>query len=392
MSKLNRNIIILGIVSLFTDIGSEMLAPVLPLFLANVLQADKTAIGLIEGIAGSTASILKLFSGYLTDKMQSRKPLILAGYGLSALVKPLLLIATGWPLVLLYRFLDRIGKGIRTSPRDAVIADACTAGERGTAFGFHKMMDTTGAALGPVIAFIILSVAPEQYKWVFVAAIIPGILATLTILFIRDSKSCNSEKKPLPSLHFKVFGKDYVKFLALAAVFTIATYSDAFLLLRAQDFGVKARFIPLLLLYSNVIQAILSMPAGILSDRIGRKKLIIAGYSIFALMGLGFAFGSRQWHAWALFTLLGLFNAATAGNQRVLVVDLVKPEVRGTALGTYHAVIGLAALPSGLLAGFLWQSAGAGISFLFSSCLAAAAAVLLIGWKWEKGIRFVPNK
>ncbi len=378
MGKLNRNIIILGIVSLFTDISSEMLTPILPLFLANVLHTDKILIGLIDGIAQSTASILKVFSGHLSDRFQRQKPLIMAGYGLSALVKPLLLVATGWPLILLYRFLDRIGKGIRTSPRDAIIANASAVGKLGKSFGFHKTMDTIGAAIGPLLAFLILSLYPGQYKLVFLAAIIPGILATLIIFFIRERENIKEPKKTTLSLNFKIFGREYVLMLGVTAIFTLAQFSEAFLLLRAQDFGVEVRFIPLLLLYSNVVQAILSMPAGMLSDRIGRKKLIFSGYIVFSLMSIGFTFGSKQWHAWALFTLFGLFSAATAGNQRALVVDLVKPAIRGTALGTYHATTGFLALPTGLIAGFLWQTAGAEIAFLYSSLLAAVAAILLL--------------
>lgn len=377
MGKINRNVLSLGIVSLLTDLSSEMLTPVLPLFLANVLKVDKSIIGLIEGIAESTASLLKVYSGWLSDRITARKPLIFAGYGLSALVKPLLLLAAGWPIVLVYRFLDRIGKGIRSSPRDAVIADSVAETDRGMAFGFHKMMDTTGAVLGPLIAYLLLAKSPLAFTKVFWAAIIPAILGVVCILvFVQDKKGESRGQKPLPSFNLSLLGPDFGKFLIVVLLFSLATFSEAFLALRAQDMNIKASVIPLLFLFFNLVAAALAYPTGVISDRLGRKGMLLLGYLIFCLVNLGFAFGNKPIHAWLLFGLFGLYAAATAGVQKALVVDLVAPELRGTALGTYNCAVGIAAFPASLIAGVLWQSLGAPVTFLFAAVLSLMASLL----------------
>lgn len=378
MKKLNRNVLSLGIVSLLTDLSSEMLAPVLPLFLSNVLKVDKSIIGLIEGIAESTASLLKVYSGWLSDKISGRKPLILTGYGLSAAVKPLLFIATGWPLVLVYRFLDRIGKGIRSSPRDAIIADSVSETDRGMAFGFHKMMDTVGAVIGPVVAYFLLANSPSAYTKVFWAALIPAVLGVICILlFLQDKKGEGRGTKPLPSFNLGL-GTEFGKFLAVVFLFGLATFSEAFLALRAQDMDIKPGNIPLLFLCFNLIAAALAYPIGIVSDRVGRKVMLLLGYLVFSIINLGFAFGDRPIHAWLLFALFGVYTAATAGVQKALVVDLVSPELRGTALGTYHSVVGITAFPASLIAGMLWQNLGAPAAFLFASVLSFLASLMFI--------------
>ncbi|MFZ3171546.1 MAG: MFS transporter [Carboxydocellales bacterium] len=377
MNKLSKNIWALGVVSLLTDLSSEMLTPVLPLFLANVLKVDKSIIGLIEGIAESTASLLKVYSGWLSDRINARKILIFAGYGLSALAKPILLLATGWPTVLGYRFVDRIGKGIRSSPRDAIIADSIAETDRGMAFGFHKMMDTTGAVLGPLVAYLILAKYPFAFSKVFWAAIIPAVLGVACILFfVRDKKIIRAAAKPLPSFNIRVMGPSFGKFLIVILLFSLATFSEAFLALRAQDMNIKLAAVPLLFLFFNLIAALLAYPTGVISDRIGRKGTLLFGYSLFCLVNLGFAFGAKPIHAWLLFALFGLYSGATAGVQKAMVVDLVAPELRGTALGTYNSAVGIAAFPASLLAGILWQNFGAPAPFIFAAVISLIASIL----------------
>ena len=375
--KLNKNITYLGLVSLFTDVSSEMLGAVIPLFLNNVLKVDKSIIGLIEGVAESTASLLKVFSGWISDKTKHRKPWILGGYGLSTLVKPILLVAVNWPTILLYRFLDRIGKGIRTSPRDAVIADFAPAEARGKAFGFHRMMDTIGAVIGPALAFLLMpasasgSFQAASYRPIFLAALVPGILAVLVIVFlVREKEKESKDAKPLPTFRLSNFSPDYIKFIIISVLLNLAVITDAFLILRAQDLGVKAKLIPLILLFFNLIQVSFSLPAGIVSDYLGRRKVIIVGYLIFGATSLGFAYANSPSYVWLLFALNGLFAALTGGVQRAFVVDLVHCDVRGTALGTFNAISGITALPSGLMTGFLWKVYGAKIAFLFGAVLA----------------------
>jgi len=382
--KIDKNITFLGLVSLFTDISSEMLAAVIPLFLNNALKADKSVIGLIEGVAESAASLLKVVSGRLSDKTRRRKPWVLAGYGLSTTVKPLLLLATGWPAVLLYRFFDRIGKGIRTAPRDAIIADYASVLERGKAFGFHRTMDTIGAVLGPALAFALMPATPEgslhlsSYRNVFLASLVPGIIALLIIVFlVKEKERKKGTPGESPAILFSDFSADFKKFLVVSVVLNLAVITDAFLLLRAQELGIPARFIPLVLLYYNIIQALLSMPAGIVSDYIGRKKVIIIGYLVFALMSMGFAFACRLYQVLVLFAMLGFFTALTNGVQRAYVVDLVSHNVRGTALGTFNAITGITALPSGLITGVLWQLYGAKTAFVFGALLAISGILML---------------
>jgi MFS family permease len=278
-----RNVFILGLVSLFMDISSEMIYPLIPLYLNNVLHASKTSIGVIEGIAESTASILKIFSGWLSDRLGKRKALIFWGYGISVFSRPILATASSWMHVLLYRFTDRVGKGVRTAPRDAIIADSTPKHILGKAFGFHRSMDTVGAMIGPGIAFALMGVFHDSFQTVFWLSIIPGVLAILTIaLFVKDVQGSRGSEKPKISL--KGVDKKFGMFLFIVAVFTLGKTSDAFLVLRAQDLGVRTGLIPILYLVFNLVSASLSTPAGIIADKVGKRRVILASYLLFSLV------------------------------------------------------------------------------------------------------------
>lgn len=378
-SGLSPNVVVAGLVSLFTDISSEMIVPVLPLFLAGTLKAPAGAIGLIEGIAESTASILKVFSGWLSDRAGRRKPLMLAGYGFSNAIKPLFGFAGSWTQVLAIRFADRFGKGVRGAPRDALIADSTTKENRGKAFGFHRAMDTAGAAIGPLSAFWIVNRFEGNYRAVFFWSALPGLIAVLLlILFLREKKPESGSARELPHLGFRALDRKFAFFTLAATAFALGNSSDAFLILRAQNLGMAPAIIPLAYFSFNATYSLLSLPLGSLSDRLGRRPVLVAGYIVFAVIYLGFAVASRSVHAWILFVAYGLYYAATEGIQKAYIADLVAPGQRGTAIGTFNALTGLAALPASLVGGFLWQAFGPAATFLYGSALAALATILLL--------------
>lgn len=375
---ITRNVFIAGIVSLLTDISSEMIYPVLPLFLANVLGVGAVTIGLIEGIAETTASLIKVFSGWLSDRIGLRKPLMVAGYGLSDLIKPFLAITGAWWQVLGIRFADRVGKGIRGAPRDALIADSTPKEQRGKAFGFHRGLDTVGAAVGPLLAFGILAVMDNNYRMVFALSAIPGLLAIVVlVVFLREKPSERREVAP-PRLGFASLGRGFIVFGLISTLFTLGNSSDAFLILRAQDIGLAAFLVPLAYFAFNVVYSLLAMPLGSLSDKVGRRVVIVSGYLIFAGVYLGFAFASVAWAVWGLFAVYGVYYALTEGVQRAYVADLVPPSVRGSAMGTYNALVGISALPASVIGGLLWQSIAPSATFLYGAAFAVLAAILLI--------------
>ena len=369
-----RNVFVLGLVSLFMDISSEMIYPLIPLYLNNVLHTSKTSIGVIEGIAESTASILKIFSGWLSDRLGKRKALIFWGYGISVFSRPILASATSWMHVLIYRFTDRVGKGVRTAPRDAIIADSTRKEILGKAFGFHRSMDTVGAMIGPGIAFALMGVFHDSLQTVFWVSIIPGALAILTIaLFVKDVQGSRGTEKPKISL--KGFDKKFRVFLFIVAIFTLGKTSDAFLVLRAQDLGVRTGLIPVLYLVFNLVSASLSTPAGIMADRVGKRRVILASYLLFSLVFLGFAFATNELHAWILFGIYGIFVAINEGVQRAYVATIIKPEIKGTGYGIYHTVIGLAALPSSIIGGALWQNIGPQALFFYGAAMSLLSCI-----------------
>jgi MFS family permease len=376
---MNRVILVIGLVSLFTDLSSNMIIPILPIYLTTVLHIPLTSIGIIEGIAESTASILKLFSGWITDRFGKHKLLMLIGYGLSNLTKPFFALSATWSQVLVLRFSDRFGKGIRTSPRDALLADATTKEDRGRSFGFRRALDALGAALGPLVAFGILALYAGNYQLVFWLSVIPGVIAIFLILFFIKETPANLtlKQRSLPKISFKQ-NRRFLAFTFIATLFTIGNFSDAFLALRAQDAGMVIALIPLAFFVMNLSSSMFSMPIGILSDRIGRRPVLISGYIIFALIYYGFGAVNHTSWIWVLFVLYGLYYAFTDGIQKAYIADLVPEGQRGTAMGTFNALTGIAALPASIIAGFLWHSFGPEVAFTASSGIAILAALLML--------------
>lgn len=377
------NVRMMGVVSLLTDASSEMVYPVLPLFLVNVLGAPVSAIGLIESLAEAAASFMKLASGWLSDHVGRRKPLIALGYTLSNLVKPVLALTQTWPAVLGLRVTDRLGKGIRTAPRDALIAESCSEESRGRSFGVHRALDTLGAAIGPFVAWAVLSLHSDGYRTVFIISAVPGVLAILVaLLAVRETGKGKRDGKAL-KVSFKDFSKPLAAFTAISFVFGVANSSDAMLILRAQDLGAKAATIPLMYVVFNLVGALLAAPLGARSDKVGRRRLLIFGFAGYALVYLGFALAHSPVAPWLLFALYGVPYAATEGMTRAYVVDLAGPERRGTVLGAYTFVLGLGALVSSSLAGVLWDAVSHSAPFALSAALMGASSLaLLAAGKW----------
>lgn len=383
---LSRNVFVFGFVSLLNDWSSEITVRILPLFLANVLGVKTSVIGLIEGVADSTATFLKMFSGWFSDKWGKRKPLVLAGYALSSLSKPLFYFANTWPFVLVLRFLDRVGKGVRTSPKDALIADSTEADRQGRAFGYSRAMDPLGAVLGLLTAAALIALGAHVVKTMTMAtfrmlvllAAGPALIGVLlVVLFIRDQAASGEKRKP-PRLSLKGYDRRFKTFLAITVVFTLGNSSDAFLILRAQQIGLSLVEILVLLALFNLLTALVAVPAGILSDRIGRTRIIIAGWLIYGAVYLGFAFVTRAWQIWGLYILYGAYYGATEGVGKALVADVVTAsEKRGTAFGLYNAAVGISALPASFIAGLLWQKWGPAAPFLFGAALSLAAVAAL---------------
>ncbi len=373
---LSRNIVCLGLVSLFTDLSTEMAYPIIPVFLNEVLKVQPLFIGLVEAIAESTASILKTFSGYISDRLKKRKLFVFLGYTLSALAKPLLALATqGWH-VLAVRFSDRVGKGIRTAPRDALIADSARGAQFGRTYGFHRAMDTLGAMLGPLAAFIILSLSKNNYRLLFGLAVVPGLIAILIIVF--GVREIVPELKSAFSFSFNKIDKRLRIFFLIMIIFTLGNSSDAFLLLRARDVGVSATMIPLLWLAFNVSYFLWAYPSGVLSDRIGRRKTILLGFLIFSFSYTAFSFNQSSHLIWFIFVLYGLYYGFTEGNLRAYVADLTTSEVRATVFGIYHTVVGITLLPANILMGFLWQKFGFQTALLLGASLSLISGIALV--------------
>ncbi len=384
---LNPNVFFLGIVSLLTDVSSEMIFTLVPLFLRNVLRAPFTAIGLIGGLCESIDAIFRIFSGWLSDRVGRRKPLAVWGYSISTIAKPFMYLAASWGSVLTIRFSDRVGKGIRTSPRDALVADSVSAGERGKGFGLHRAMDTSGAVLGLAVAAIIiylvqggeLGLSLKTYRWLVLVGVVPAVLAVLVLLFFVHERgrkvSPGSRSYRGLSLNKLTAGFDtrFKIFLVIMAVFTLGNSSDFFVILRAQSLGSSVMHVVLMLVLFNVTYAATSLPAGMLSDRLGRRRVITMGWFIYALVYLGFALASSQWQVWLLFASYGIYYGVVEGVARAFVADLVPEEKRGTAYGLYHGVVGLTLLPASLIAGWLWQAFSPAAPFYFGAGLAFVA-------------------
>ncbi len=395
-SRVPRNVWVLSLTSLLRDVASEMLVHLVPLFLANVLGVRLAVIGLIEGIAETTASFVKVYSGWLSDRLGRRKGLTVGGYGLAALAMPLLLLAQTWPLVLLYRFLDRVGKGIRTAPRDALIADSVEPDQRGFSFGLHRGADSAGAFLGLLLAaaFVMqiqgsgVALDARTFRAIVIFAIAPAALAVLVVAVgVREATKGGPPERSATEL--PATDPRFRRFLVVMALFTLGNSTDAFLVLRAQSGGMSVLGILLLLAGFNLVYTVLSGPAGALSDRVDRRKVMIGGWLMYALVYLGFAWADQTWQFALLYGCYGAYYALTAGVAKAFVADLTpNPERRGTAYGAFNGVIGLTLLPASVIAGVLWEGIGAwpgfgpSAPFIFGSSLSLISVVLL--WRWVK--------
>ncbi|MFC0906543.1 MFS transporter [Clostridium sp. MT-14] len=372
---IERNIFFTGMTSFLTDTTTKMIYSIMPLFLMSI-GASKTEVSLIEGIAESTASVLKAVSGWWSDKIGKNKPFMIIGYGFTAVLSPLFSIVTSPLQVLAIRFSERVGKGIRTAPRDSLVAASSSDSERGKNFGFHKAMDNSGAIVGPFIAFAILSVFPNNYRKVFIFSALPGILGLITIIFFV--KEAKKSKDDLPKkITLRDFSYKYYMFLGIAFIFTLGNSTDALLLVKANDIGVKALFIPIVYLIFNSVSVIFAVPMGILSDKFGRGKLIIFGYLLYSAIYFGFGRTDNKISVILLFILYGLYSAATDGVQKALVSDLIDKNKRGTGLGIYNSLIGITLLPASLIAGVLYDNVNNSAPFYLSSAIALTAAVLM---------------
>jgi len=393
IKSLPANLWAVSLTSFFMDISSEMVINILPLFLSNVLGVKTNLIGVIEGVAEAIASILKVFSGWLSDQLKSRKWLAVAGYGISALAKPFFAIANSWGVIAGVRWADRAGKGIRTAPRDALVADSMDEEHRGLAFGFHRAADTGGAVLGLLIALAVVWAAQtnqvnlgvKTFRTLVLFSLIPAFLAVLTLALGAKEIEVKREHE-LPKFAFRSLGKPFVVFMLIVAVFDVGNSSDAFLVLRAQERGISVIGILAMLAVFNLVYALVSAPAGSLSDRVGRRQLIIGGWLVYALIYLGFGLAQTGWQVWLLYGLYGFYYGMAFGTAKAMVADLVPEELRGTAYGTYNAVLGVLDFPASVIAGLLWQGAGSwqgfgpSAPFLFGAAMALLAAALM--WKW----------
>jgi len=382
---LSRNVFVLGWVSFLTDVSSEMIFTALPLFLSNILGVGTFFIGLIEGLGESAANVLKIASGWFSDRLGERKWITASGYGLSTIVKPFLLIASSGVGVLFIRLLERAGKGIRVAPRDALIADCTTSGTAGRGFGFHRAMDTLGAVVGisvaaTVIYFLIGSdqlITRQTFNWLVIIGVLPAVLAVLLIVFfVRERRMSRAERQAAcPARSPKVLDRRFKIFLTVMILFNLGNSADAFLVLRANSLGISLFYIFILLILFNLVYAAFAYPAGRLSDRVGRKKLIVAGWVIYVASYLGLALVSEGWHVILIVMVYGLYSGIADGVCKAFVADTVSPHRRGTAYGLYHGLVGFALLLASLIAGALWQWVGPSAPFFFGAAMAAAAIV-----------------
>ncbi len=383
--RTERGVWTLGWVSFLTDVSSDMIFPLLPDFLTRTLKAGPAAVGLIEGVAEATASLMKMVSGWWSDRIRRRKPLVVAGYGIAAAVRPLVGLATGWGQVLAIRFTDRVGKGIRTSPRDALLADLVPAERRGRAFGLQRAMDNAGSVVGPLLAAFLLKFVLEDERSVFLLAAIPGIAAVLLlVLRVKEPPRLQPAEPAVPA-NATPLPRRLKLAIGIFVLFTLASSTDAFLILRARDVGIELWKLPLLWAFFNAVKAAAGVPGGALADRFGRTRTILAGWLIYAAAYVGFAFVAGPAALWGLFAFYALFYALTEGAERALVADLAPPHLRGKAFGLFHAGVGLAALPASVLFGLWWKLFGPRAAFLIGAGVAFLAAACLFAFQSRSG-------
>ena len=375
------NVVLLGLVSFFSDISAEMVYPIIPLYLSAAFGATPALIGLIEGIAESLASLLKVFSGYITDKFGKKKPIAFIGYAAGLVYKVALILAGSWGGVLGARVIDRVGKGIRTAPRDVMVCDSADGNNLGKAFGVHKALDMAGSAIGIFISYLLLEKAGKTaaYKELFTISIIPAILGLLMFFFIKEKRTHADAKKREPFWqNIKKLDGQLKLYLFVAFSFTLGNSSNAFLLLRAKSVGFDDNNVILLYLIFNLTASILSIPLGRLSDRVGRKKLLVAGYFVFSAVYLGFAFASSQFTIIIVFVLYGFYSAMITGVERAFIAEISPVDLKGSMLGLHSTIVGIALLPSSVIAGLLWVRFGASSPFLFGSVMSLLAAFILL--------------
>ena len=375
------NVILLGLVSFFSDISAEMVYPIIPLYLTSAFGATPALIGLIEGIAESLASLLKVFSGYITDKWGKKKPIAFVGYATGLVYKIALIFAGSWGGILGARVIDRVGKGIRTAPRDVMVCDSADGNNLGKAFGVHKALDMAGSAVGIFLSYLLLQNAANTaaYKELFSISIIPAILGLLMFLFIKEKRTHVAMNKREPFWqNIKKLDGQLKLYLFVALLFTLGNSSNAFLLLRAKSVGFADNQVILLYLVFNVIASILSIPLGRLSDRVGRKKLLVSGYIVFSIVYLGFALASSQVTILLSFILYGFYSAMITGVERAYIAEISPKDLKGTMLGLHSTIVGIALLPASLIAGLLWDGFGVSSPFLFGSAMSLIAALILL--------------
>lgn len=371
----------MGLTSFFNDVASEMIYPIVPIFLTSVLGAPVAIVGLIEGVAESTASILKVISGWLSDKYQRRKPFVLAGYSFSTVSKILLSLAYSWPFVLFARFIDRFGKGVRTSARDALITESSNASARGKSFGFHRALDTLGAVVGPLIALLAIHYLDNNFRLIFFLAFIPSTIGVfLLVLFVQEKRK---EPDPSSSLHLNWRNLDpaFKIFLIISFIFSLGNSSDAFLILRDQNLGLSLTLVVLTYVLFNFAYAVFSIPAGVVSDKIGPRKVLLTGFLLFAIVYLSFGLIKSPVFLWILFPIYGIYMALTEGVGKAYISNLIPQEKIGTAFGVYQTTIGLTTFLASLIAGLLWTYLGVGAPFIFGGLMAIISALLFVTLK-----------
>jgi len=372
------NILLLGLTSLLTDISSEMIYPLLPVYLVSKLGASPAILGMIEGIAESTASLLKVFSGYFSDKLKTRKPFAILGYASSALGKLFLYLSAGWGFVLLGRVIDRFGKGIRTAPRDAIIAESAAENKKGRAYGLHRAMDTLGACVGITLAYLLVVHFKGDYKNVFLISLLPAVIGVAILFLVREKNARSKEKVEKLKFNWKGLDKRLKLFLIFTFIFTLGNSSNQFLLLRAQNLGCSLGQVIILYLIYNVIYFLVSYPAAHLSDIIGRKKLLVAGYLFYGLVYFGFALNTSMQALWLLFGVYGLYIGFTEGVEKALIVDMAPRDLRATAIGLHATLVGIGLLPASLFAGMLWKFLGPKAPFYFGGFMGVLASIGLL--------------
>jgi len=372
------NVFVLGLVSFLTDVASDMVYPLLPVFLTQYLGASRSFIGLVEGFAESVAAFFTLFSGKISDRLRDRSRLVLFGYSLSSLSRPFIAAAQGPWTVFFIRFSDRVGKGVRTSPRDALIADSVAPHHRGKAFGLQRSMDHAGAVVGPLIATLLLATVVKDLRTLIWLTAIPGVLAVALILWkVREVLPKDREVPKAQTFHLKPPDGKLRVYLIILSLFILSCSSDAFLLLRARELGVPAAFLPLLWMVFNLVKALTTLPCGILSDKIGRRRMIVIGWIIYAAVYAAFGAADKSWQVWLIFTSYGLFYGFTEGSERALLADFSPQHEKGQTYGWYYLIVGLGSLPASLWFGWVWQNFGAQTAFSASAAISLTACVLM---------------